>query len=98
MESGNIYRPYRKTLFWKFYYLINRNFKKFRMKKTTSETRNYRKDMNDIILNSGFNDFKKFFALDNKAYINGALDAKTKELQLIAPDFFAEWKKKQNLL
>lgn len=50
------------------------------MKKTTSETRKYRKDMNDIILNSGFNDFKKFFALDNKAYINGALDAKTKEL------------------
>jgi len=36
--------------------------------------------MNDIILNSGFNDFKKFFALDNKAYLNGALDAKTKEL------------------
>jgi ribonuclease HI len=50
------------------------------MKKTISETRKYRKDMNDIILNSGFNDFKKFFALDNKAYINGALDAKTKEL------------------
>jgi ribonuclease HI len=50
------------------------------MKKTVSETRKYRSDMNDIILNSGFNDFKKFFALDNKAYINGALDAKTKEL------------------
>jgi ribonuclease HI len=50
------------------------------MKKTVSETRKYRRDMNDIILNSGFNDFKKFFALDNKAYINGALDAKTKEL------------------
>jgi ribonuclease HI len=50
------------------------------MKKTVSETRKYRTDMNDIILNSGFNDFKKFFALDNKAYINGALDAKTKEL------------------
>jgi AhpD family alkylhydroperoxidase len=36
--------------------------------------------MNDKILNSGFNDFKKFFALDNKAYIDGALPAKTKEL------------------
>ena len=36
--------------------------------------------MNDKILNSGFRDFNKFFALDNKAYINGALDAKTKEL------------------
>ena len=50
------------------------------MKKTTSETRKYRLEMNDKILNSGFNDFKKFFALDNKAYINGALSAKTKEL------------------
>jgi len=50
------------------------------MKKTTSETRKYRLDMNDKILNSGFNDYKKFFALDNKAYINGALPAKTKEL------------------
>jgi AhpD family alkylhydroperoxidase len=50
------------------------------MKKTTSETRKYRSDMNDKILNSGFRDFNKFFALDNKAYINGALDAKTKEL------------------
>ena len=50
------------------------------MKKTTSETRRYRTEMNDKILNSGFNDYKKFFALDNKAYINGALPAKTKEL------------------
>lgn len=36
--------------------------------------------MNDKILNSGFRDYNKFFALDNKAYINGALPAKTKEL------------------
>ena len=50
------------------------------MKKTTSETRKYRVNMNDKILNSGFNDYKKFFALDNKAYIDGALNAKTKEL------------------
>ncbi len=50
------------------------------MKKTTSETRKYRLDMNDKILNSGFRDFNKFFALDNKAYIDGALPAKTKEL------------------
>ena len=50
------------------------------MKKTTSETRKYRLEMNDKILNSGFNDFKKFFALDNKAYINGAMSAKNKEL------------------
>ncbi|MDP4116053.1 MAG: carboxymuconolactone decarboxylase family protein [Bacteroidota bacterium] len=50
------------------------------MKKTTTETRKYRTDMNDKILNSGFRDFNKFFALDNKAYIDGALPAKTKEL------------------
>jgi ribonuclease HI len=50
------------------------------MKKTTSETRKYRSDMSDKILNSGFRDYNKFFALDNKAYIDGALNAKTKEL------------------
>jgi ribonuclease HI len=50
------------------------------MKKTTTETRAYRTEMNDKILNSGFRDFNKFFALDNKAYINGALNAKTKDL------------------
>lgn len=50
------------------------------MKKSTSKTRKYRTEMNDKILNSGFRDYKKIFALDNKAYINGALPAKTKEL------------------
>lgn len=50
------------------------------MKITTTQTRNYRSEMNDKILNSGFKDFNKFFALDNKAYIDGALPAKTKEL------------------
>ena len=50
------------------------------MNKSTSETRKYRTEMNDKILNSGFNDYKKFFALDNKAYIDGVLPAKTKEL------------------
>ena len=50
------------------------------MKKTTTETRKYRLDMNDKILNSGFKDYNKFFALDNKAYIEGTLPAKTKEL------------------
>ena len=48
------------------------------MKKTVSETKLYRSEMNEKILNSGFRDFNKFFALDNKAYINGALPAKTK--------------------
>jgi len=50
------------------------------MKKSISETRKYRTEVNDKILNSGFRDYKKFFALDNKAYIKGALPAKTKEL------------------
>ena len=50
------------------------------MKKSLPQTRKYRLDMNEKILNSGFRDFNKFFALDNKAYINGALNAKTKEL------------------
>ena len=50
------------------------------MKKSSSEIRKYKTEMNDKILNSGFRDFNKFFALDNKAYINGALPAKTKEL------------------
>ncbi|APF16872.1 carboxymuconolactone decarboxylase family protein [Caldithrix abyssi] len=44
------------------------------------KTRKYRLDMNDKILNSGFNDFKKFFALDNKAYLQGAIPVKYKEL------------------
>jgi ribonuclease HI len=48
--------------------------------KKTSEVRKYRLDMNDKILNSGFRDFNKFFALDNKAYIDGVLPAKSKEL------------------
>lgn len=50
------------------------------MKKNTSQTRKYRVDMNEKILNSGFRDFNKFFALDNKAYITGALPSKIKEL------------------
>ena len=50
------------------------------MKRTTTETRKYRTDMNDKILNSGFRDFNKFFALDNKAYVEGKLPAKYKEL------------------
>ena len=48
--------------------------------KSVSETRAYRLEMNEKILNSGFRDYNKFFALDNKAYIDGALPAKTKEL------------------
>lgn len=50
------------------------------MGKTITEFKKYRAEMNDKILNSGFRDFNKFFALDNKAYINRALPAKIKEL------------------
>lgn len=50
------------------------------MKKTLTETRKYRLDMNDKILNSGFRDFNKFFALDNKAYVEGTIPVKMKEL------------------
>lgn len=50
------------------------------MKTTLTEFKAYRSEMNDKILNSGFRDFKKFFTLDNKAYIDGALPSKMKEL------------------
>lgn len=50
------------------------------MPRKITEFHKYRTEMNDRILNSGFRDYNKFFALDNKAYIDGALNAKTKEL------------------
>jgi AhpD family alkylhydroperoxidase len=50
------------------------------MKSSLKEFKAYRTEMNERILTSGFRDFNKFFALDNKAYVNGALNAKTKEL------------------
>ncbi len=45
-----------------------KNFKKFREK------------MNKIILDTDDKNIKRFFALDNRIYENGALDKKTKEL------------------
>lgn len=50
------------------------------MKTHKSEFHRYRSEMNEKILGSGFKDYQKFFALDNKAYLDGALPAKTKEL------------------
>ena len=50
------------------------------MKKNVPETRKYRFEMNDKILNAGFKDFNRFFALDNKAYLEGAIPVKMKEL------------------
>jgi AhpD family alkylhydroperoxidase len=51
-----------------------------KINKKITEFQSYRSTMNDKILNSEFKDFNKFFALDNKAYIDGALPAKMKEL------------------
>ncbi|MBD3224756.1 MAG: carboxymuconolactone decarboxylase family protein [Caldithrix sp.] len=50
------------------------------MNKKVATTRKYRSDMNEQILQSGFKDYKKFFALDHKAYLDGAIPAKYKEL------------------
>jgi len=50
------------------------------MRKKAAETRLYRKEMNDRILNSGFRDFSRFFALDANAYEEGAIPVKYKEL------------------
>lgn len=40
----------------------------------------YRREMNEKLLNSGHLGIKRFFALDNQAYEDGALDKRTKEL------------------
>jgi AhpD family alkylhydroperoxidase len=50
------------------------------MEAKITKTRKYRADMNEKILTSGFNDFKKFFALDNKAYLDGGIPVKYKEM------------------
>ncbi len=50
------------------------------MQTKVAKTRKYRLDMNEKILTSGFKDFQKFFALDNKAYVEGAIPVKYKEM------------------
>lgn len=50
------------------------------MQKKSASLRKYRADMNDKILNSGFREFNRFFALDHKAYLEGAIPVKYKEL------------------
>lgn len=50
------------------------------MKSSVSKTRKYRSDMNAKILNSGFQEFNKYFAMDARAYVRGQLDVKTKEM------------------
>jgi len=50
------------------------------MKNRIEEFSLYRKKMNDRILSLEHLGIKRFFNLDTKAYENGALDKKTKEL------------------
>jgi AhpD family alkylhydroperoxidase len=50
------------------------------MSKQLEEFRAYRERMNQKILTSGHLGIKRFFNLDTKAYGDGALDARTKEL------------------
>ena len=44
------------------------------------EFKKYREKMNEKILSSGNTQIKRFFALDNRAYEDGALSVKVKEL------------------
>ena len=50
------------------------------MQTKVAKTRKYRSDMNEKILNAGFKDFQKFFALDHKAYVEGTVPVKYKEM------------------
>lgn len=50
------------------------------MSRELEEFREFREKMNERILESGHRGIKRFFALDTRAYEDGALPAKTKEL------------------
>lgn len=50
------------------------------MSERLDEFRRFRERMNDRILGSGNLEIKRFFALDTRAYEEGALPVKTKEL------------------
>ena len=50
------------------------------MSRRLEEFREYRERMNDRILGSGHLGIRRFFALDARAYEDGALDARTKEM------------------
>lgn len=47
---------------------------------SVTEFREFRERMNDRILEAGNLEIKRFFALDRRAYQDGALDSRTKEL------------------
>ena len=48
--------------------------------RTLQEFNEYRKQMNERILSSGNLELKRFWALDSRAYEEGVLDERTKEL------------------
>ena len=50
------------------------------MSKQLEEFKAYRERMNEMILGCGHLGIKRFFNLDSKAYEDGALDSRTKEL------------------
>lgn len=50
------------------------------MTDTLEHFHNFRKEMNEEIKSSDHLGMKRFFALDHQAYLDGALDGKTKEL------------------
>jgi AhpD family alkylhydroperoxidase len=50
------------------------------MGKRLEEFRSFRERMNERILEAGNLEIKRFFALDHRAYEDGALDVRTKEL------------------
>ena len=50
------------------------------MSRELEEFREFREKMNARILASGHRDIRRFFALDTRAYEDGALPGKTKEL------------------
>lgn len=50
------------------------------MSRQLEEFREFREKMNERILDSGHREIKRFFALDTRAYEEGALPVKTKEL------------------
>jgi len=52
-----------------------------------SEFRRYRQRMNERILESGTLETRRFFALDDRVYRDGALDSATKELLGLVASF-----------
>jgi AhpD family alkylhydroperoxidase len=50
------------------------------MENSIKNKRNYRKNMNDILLKKGGKNIKRFFALDSRVYQTNVLNNKTKEL------------------